>query len=136
MRSGTAAKILLMSGDGGVAQYLEERPQSARRIQDELKNVPLLSGGQERGGTPAKLLLQDGRVTQYLEEMPQSARRIQDELRSVPLLSIGEERVSVKLRGVPARELLRGGEMEEYLERFPESARRACGSCEPGDLGA
>jgi len=99
MTGGVPASLLLEKGNDALGQYLEERPESARRIQNEMSGVSLLRPGQKDNtvsspsGVPASLLLEKGNdaLGQYLEERPESARRIQNEMSGVSLLRPGQK---------------------------------------------
>ena len=87
----TLARVLLESGQ--LEKYLEQHPQSARRIQEEMMDVSMLSSPDEGASrqnaakTPARVLLESGQLEKYLEEHPQSARRVQEEMMEVSMLS-------------------------------------------------
>ena len=44
----SAKAIMEQSGAGGLAQYLEEHPEEATRIQEEMRNLDMLSGASPR----------------------------------------------------------------------------------------
>merc|ERR1711871_1732565 len=107
VETGIPARLLLERGT--LKQYLEDHPQSARRVQEEMMQVSILGGGDEAagpapasavgsGGTtavetgiPARLLLERGTLKRYLEDHPQSARRVQEEMMQVSILGGGDE---------------------------------------------
>jgi len=105
---------------GKLGQYMEDRPESSRRIQEELKGVDLLAGGNEkRSGIPAKLLIERAELEKYMEDRPESSRRIQEELKGIDLLAGGQAK-----GGVPVKLLIERGQLEQYMEDRPESSRR------------
>ena len=73
---------------GCLPRYMDDNPQSHRRIQEELRDYDLLAGGKPRRdrlprGMPVDLLLERGELEQYMNEAPESHRRIQGEMRGL-----------------------------------------------------
>lgn len=68
---------------------MEDRPESSRRIHEEMKELDLLSGGKEKGresGIPVKLLIERGELEQYMVDRPESSRRIQGEMKDLGMI--------------------------------------------------
>jgi len=137
-----ANDIMDTEGTAGLTRYLEQNPQSARRIQDEMRGGSLFGSVSTVSARPPAMDIMElggaGALARYLEENPQSARRIQQEMREGSLFGGGRRRSLPEVKiARPVREILEqegAAGLGRYLDENPQSARRIQDEMRGGSL--